>query len=325
MAKKRIFTEEEKELMIKMYNDGETYDVIGSTLHTKGGTISNILKSLGYYKRPKNTLKNHDFLSSTRKNQVNEDYFKDIDSENKAYWLGFLFADGYVRKNHDKTGNEKGGYLELSLKIDDKYHVQNFLDDVGSTAPINERIIHLNGKEYKAVRAFVSSIKFVNHLISHGCVEKKSLILTKPTGVPNELISHFVRGYFDGDGCVEFYPERYCYRFSILGTKEVLEFIAESSNIKSFQIRRDKDKKCYELITNSKKDAEIFHNYIYEDKTIYLERKYQKSLSMMKYCQMEDARNDTQKISDLLDCSLVFNDCLLNDFKSCIFSYKPLN
>lgn len=314
MAEKRIFTEEEKQLIINMYNDGETYKVIGQTLHTKAETISKILKSLGYGKRRKNTLKNHSYLSASRKNKLNEDYFENIDTEDKAYWLGFLYADGYVRKNHDNKGNEKGGSLELALKIDDRYHIQNFLCDIGSTAPISEKIIRYNGKEYKAAKTVVSSIKLVNDLISHGCVQNKSLILTRPNTIPENLIRHFVRGYFDGDGCVGFYPEKYTYKYSILGTKDLLEFIAQSSNIESYTIRRYKNENCYELITYSKKSAETFHNYIYDDKTIYLERKYQKSLGMMKYCEMEDARNDTQKMADLIDCSLIFNDELLSDF-----------
>ena len=314
MAEKRIFTEEEKQLIINMYNDGETYKVIGQTLHTKAETISKILKSLGYGKRRKNTLKNHSYLSASRKNKLNEDYFENIDTEDKAYWLGFLYADGYVQKRHDNKGNEKGGSLELTLKIDDRYHIQNFLCDIGSTAPIKERIIRSNGKEYKAVRAIVSSIKLVNDLISHGCVQNKSLILTRPNTIPENLIHHFVRGYFDGDGCVGFYPEKYAYRYDILGTTDLLEFLAESSKVESYIIKRHRNENCYELIIYSKKSVETFHNYIYNDKTIYLERKYQKSLGMMKYCKMEDSRNDTQKMADLLEDSLIFNDELLSEF-----------
>lgn len=314
MSKKKIFTKEETDLMIKMYKDGETYDCISKIVKTKSSKVSEYLRTLGYDKRPKNTLKNHEYLSSSRKNIVDENYFKIIDSESKAYWLGFLYADGYVCKRHDKNGKPKGGVIELCLKSDDKYHIQNFLDDIKSSSKISNKKVKLNDKEYNASRTSISSIKMVNDLINHGCIENKSLILKPPTTIPKELLRHFIRGYFDGDGCVCFYPEKYRYTYSILGTKEFLEFIVSESCISSFDIRSFKHKKCYELIIYSKKEIEIFHNFIYEDKTIYLERKYQKSLSMMKWCELQDARNETQKLTDLLDYNLYTDDNLINNF-----------
>lgn len=304
----------------------ETYSVIAKAINTKADKVSKYLKTLGYGVRPHNKLKNHDYLSASRKNKVNENFFKIIDTEEKAYWLGFLYADGYVCKKHDKSGHEKGGSVELCLQERDKYHIQNFLDDIESTAPISNKVVKLNEKEYYAYRAYVSSIKMVNDLISHGCFENKSLILQPPTTIPKELLSHFIRGYFDGDGCVCFYPHNYTYSYSILGTKEILEFIAKEANIPSYKIVSFDHKKCFELKTFSKKSAEVFHNYIYKNKTIYLERKYQKSLGMMKWNSMEDSRTETQKMADLLDYRLIFDDDIINDleFSSYIIKYNKV-
>lgn len=318
LSKQRIFTKEETDLMIKMYKDGETYDCISKIIKTKASKVSEHLKLLGYGKRAKNTLKNHEYLSASRKNSVNEDFFEIINSESKAYWLGFLYADGYVCKRYDKNGHQKGGSIELCLKSDDKYHIQNFLDDINSSAPISNKTITLNDRKYSAKRTCVSSIKLVNDLIRHGCVENKSLILKPPLTVPKELLHHFIRGYFDGDGCVAFYPERYHYVYSIIGTQEVLKFIADESNVSSFEIRSFEHKNCFELRIYSKKDVEKFHNYIYKDKSIYLERKYQKALSMMKWCNLKDERNRTQKLADILDYNLYSDDSIINDF-DCFF------
>lgn len=295
MSQKRTYTNEETDLMIKMYNDGETYQDIAKAIHAKQDKVSSYLKSLGFGKRPKNTLKNHDFLSASRKNKLNENYFKTINTESKAYWLGFLYADGCINKKHDKNGHEKGGSVELCLQSRDKYHIQNFLDDIESTVSIADKKVKLNGQDYFANRACVSSIKMVNDLIHHRCIENKSLILCPPTTVPKNLISHFIRGYFDGDGCTAFHPERYGYAYSILGTKEFLEFIVKETGVLSYDIRSFENKKCFELRIYSKKSIEIFHNYIYANKSIYLERKYQKSLGMMKWCELKDSRNETQK------------------------------
>lgn len=320
MSKKRVYSENEVQLMIAMYKDGETYTAISKILHTKSSTVSSYLKSLGYGRRPLNTLKHHEYLSASRKNMLNESYFETIDTESKAYWLGFLFADGCVRKIHDKNGRSKGGSVELTLKAADKYHIQNFLDDISSNAPISDKEVTLNGNKYLAVRTVVSSIKMVTDLIKQGCVENKSLVLVPPSNIPDELVHHFVRGYFDGDGCVAFYPQRYGYRYSVLGTKEILQYIIEQADIKDFSAIRDfEHKKCFELIIQSKAGVEKFHNYIYSDKTIYLERKYQKSLGMMKFTKQEDGRNDTQKLADLLGDDLILDDCLMENFECCFY------
>lgn len=76
-----------------------------------------------------------------------------------------------------------------------------------------------------------------NDLISHGCVPNKSLIL-KPPKIDNELINHFIRGYFDGDGCVSFNSKTKVYAVCILGTKEILEYIILHSGIKNVSITR---------------------------------------------------------------------------------------
>lgn len=311
MANKRIFTEEETNIMINLYNIGETYDSIAKRIKTKPEKVSLHLKNLGYGIRKKNLLKNSSFLSNTRKNFFNEHYFSEINNESKAYWLGFIYADGCVTKRLNKDGIEKGGNLEISLKSDDEYHLWNFLFDIESNIIPKRRTIKLNDKTYEASRINLNSIKLVNDLILHGCTPKKSLTLTPPD-IDCNLRHHFIRGYFDGDGCVCFYPESYSYGYSILGTKEFLEYIVKESKVTSYKIISFEHKKCYELRIFSKKCAEIFHNYLYNGKSIFLERKYQKSLSMMRWCGLNDERNETQKIADLLNNQLLLDDTLLD-------------
>lgn len=300
MSIKRIFTDEEKEIMISMYKVGETYAEISKVIHIKPQKVSTYLKTLGYKTRPKNTLKNCEYLRASRKYQLNENFFESIDSQEKAYWLGFLYADGYVSKRNGKLSESKGGSIELTLKKEDTYHIANFLCDIECNCPILDKEIELNGNKYFASRVNINSIKIVNNLIKLGCTQNKSLTLIPPN-LDFELIPHFIRGYFDGDGCVAFYPDYSKYSYSILGTYEILDYIRNMSGVPNNCIRSFEHKKCYELIITSKNDIEKFHNFIYTDKIIYLQRKYDKSLSMMKYCKLEDCRNETQKMADLLD------------------------
>ena len=63
-----------------------------------------------------------------------------------------------------------------------------------------------------------------NDLIKQGCVPNKSLILTFPNKyqVPKNLINHFIRGYFDGDGSIYEYSKTHAGSISFIGTESVL-------------------------------------------------------------------------------------------------------
>lgn len=116
MSKKRIFSEQEINKMIEMYLEGQTYSNIAKEIKTKSSKVSSYLKSLGYGLRPKNTLINHEYLSNSRKHCVDEDYFSEINTENKAYWLGFLFADGYIKKDMTSLVKKRAAVLNYVCK-----------------------------------------------------------------------------------------------------------------------------------------------------------------------------------------------------------------
>lgn len=98
----RTFTTEEKETIDTMYKNGERIDDIRSFLHCNEGVLRKYLKDNGYQRRKRNSIKNSERLGASRKHHFNENYFKCIDSEDKAYWLGFLYADGNVSWGKDK-------------------------------------------------------------------------------------------------------------------------------------------------------------------------------------------------------------------------------
>ena len=127
-------------------------------------------------------------IKSSKLYNCDENFFEKIDTEEKAYWLGFLYADGYVRVR--KGGSE----VRLKLSIKDVDHVKKFNDAVKSN---NE--IKIKGK---FAISSVNQRKFVKHLVDKGCINKKSLIIKFPYFLEENLKKHFIRGYFDGDGSV---------------------------------------------------------------------------------------------------------------------------
>ncbi len=120
---------------------------------------------------------------------MRHDYFSVIDSAEKAYWLGFLAADGNVyRGGHDNR-------IALALKESDRIHVQKFADVLQVNRPIRSII------KTKSVWLAIHSRAMCDHLENHGVVPRKSLILRPWNGDP-ELMPHYWRGIFDGDGSI---------------------------------------------------------------------------------------------------------------------------
>jgi len=211
----------------------------------------------------------------------NDNYFETIDTIEKAYWLGFLYADGNVffQKSKSEQGGTKGARIEFSLKKDDKYMLYNFINSIDGNMPIKDRIVRLKGKEYDSSRVFVNSVKMANDLIDNGCVPCKSLLLKFPSCVPEDMLSHFIRGYFDGDGCVVFYRENQLKQFnvSMLGTMEFLTGVQQylhSKGIDSMSLKTHPTKRMSMLILFGIANYKKFFDVIYDHKTYYLERKY---------------------------------------------------
>jgi intein/homing endonuclease len=176
--------------IIRMKKLGINNSIIINKYNIAVGTIYKILKRNG-----------REHLIPNKKYQVNENYFEKIDNEEKAYWLGFLYADGNVR-----LINGRSGQLKLKLKQSDKKHIEKFNECLNSNYPINDgmEIVKSNDREYKCHFSVVNiyNTKLVKDLFNIGCMNNKTYKLKFPTFLDNTLIRHFIRGYFDGDGCI---------------------------------------------------------------------------------------------------------------------------
>lgn len=127
---------------------------------------------------------------ANKKYNVNSSYFKDINTEEKAYWLGFLYADGYVRLR-------RSGELRLKLKQTDKKHIELFKKCIESTHPIKDSVSivkYSDNKISKSKSSYISinNTKIVRDLIKLGCVNAKSFIIKLPK-LKHDLIRHFIR------------------------------------------------------------------------------------------------------------------------------------
>lgn len=158
-----------------------------------------------------------------------DNIFETIDTEEKAYWLGFIYADGYVSridapKNHMYT-------FEIALAEKDKEHLEKLKIFFNSKKELKKHISTSGVKKGScSYRLYRQNKKLWTDLVNKGCTPNKSLVLTFPdeTILPPELKMHFIRGYVDGDGWIGYNKKQDLNRFGLCGSKE---FLTEIENI----------------------------------------------------------------------------------------------
>ena len=210
---------------------------------------------------------------------INTDFFSKIDTPIKSYFLGYLFADGWVVYKPEKYNYELG----IMLQINDEYILDRLNQELGNQNIIsyrdaknitmkNGQIIH-SGKQC-CLRVYSKNI--VKDLISHGVVPNKSEKEIYPI-VDDDLFFDWLRGYIDGDGCFWGMKDNY-YMHITCATDKVLHYIKdklEKYGIKT-RIYKECDKK-YRLMCIDTESMRILINKLYYDENVFcLQRKYER-------------------------------------------------
>lgn len=125
------------------------------------------------------------------RNNYNENYFEKIDTEDKAYFLGFIFADGCIIYDPSKYRYK----IEIKLHPKDRHILESLIKFIEGEM----KIWYDNNREMCQVS--ISGKKFVSDLIKLGLTPNKTFNLEYPK-ISEKLEKHFLRGYFDGDGCI---------------------------------------------------------------------------------------------------------------------------
>jgi intein/homing endonuclease len=200
-----------------------------------------------------------------RVNNFNDDYFEKIDSEDKAYFLGLLFADGnvYLKRNR----------VQLTLANEDSY----IIDRLAECIDYHGKIYSDRGLYSKII---LPSKKMCEDLISLGCTSRKSLTLKFPEGLREDLLHHFIRGYFDGDGHISRHKKLVnpYYHINITSSEPFIKRLKDILSDKGIEIgnvyKRYKDKpdSAHTIYVRSRSAGEFF-SYIYNNATLFLKRK----------------------------------------------------
>tara|TARA_Y100000310_G_scaffold342972_1_gene448540 strand:- start:2035 stop:2853 length:819 start_codon:yes stop_codon:yes gene_type:complete len=261
-----IFKKQQISNIVSLYKSGETQKTISNLYKCDRSVIKRVLLDSG--------TKLRNLSESKRKVSLNVGYFKKINAPEKAYWLGFLYADGAINENR----------VRICISKRDEELVHKFKQSLNSGHKIAETINRRNGNEYLQAEISVTSKPMVKDLMKHGCHPRKTFTCEFPTRINKKLMPHFVRGYFDGDGCIthkKHYGKKKVYFYpaiSIAASKQfgnaLVRYFKNELNVK---VRIISDKSIYSLRASNLVAIEVM-KHLYLDADLYLERKRNKAL-----------------------------------------------
>lgn len=241
------------EKILELANIGHSPIEISKKLNYNYSSVSYMLRLRGF---------------KYRKCQGNVRYFQNIDSHKKAYFLGFIAADGCIQYANK---NSKG--LSITIHSKDRYILEELIKEIGCDKKLLEIKTKMsNSEKYKNhVRFALFNPSLYEDILSYGITERKSL--TMPNIIPNipkEFRKSFILGYFDGDGCVMNQSQsKYGLSIFIRGTYDFLKGIADELGINYYYIKFDKT----HGISFSRKEEVIKLFDCYKNCNIFLQRK----------------------------------------------------
>ena len=217
--------------------------------------------------------------------RIRHDIFSKIETELQAYLLGFYAADGNI--------NEKRKTFRIHLQKQDSelvYLYKDIISPDARTFTVEEhKTTGRNGKEITAHESFgvdITSAKLCTDLVNLGIGYNKSYKDLHIPEMSKDLIRHFIRGYFDGDGCIIVWLAKekgksdrvrgkfdICAKFASILNEFIKFFATHDIKLNLNYLKRDD---MYRISTSSKKELEKIYNILYKNSNFYLSRKFNK-------------------------------------------------
>ena len=257
------FNKEEKNRMISAYLSGNTQKESAALIGTSQQICSEELKRRSIPSRSK---------YGTRKYFVDESFFDKIDTEEKAYVLGFLTADGCISLS--------GRANRIIWKINKKDI--DVLKKIKTCMKSEHKIYYRRTETSEMCILEINSKRIISSLKKLGITKKKTFTVKPCTKIKYNLLKHYYRGLIDGDGCLSkcnYHKNRNIYsewQIGLTGNKYII------SGFKGFVYRNLKignkiniysDRNSYGIKYSAKSDTRKIANLLYKNTSIYLNRK----------------------------------------------------
>lgn len=270
--------------LLESYNEGATISQLMLKYDSDRHRMINVLRIIGATIRP-------DHLTHAKKYTIDDTFFERVDTEEKAYILGLLYADGY--------NDTKNSCIRLTLAETDKVILEKINKILGHNKPLRfyERVSK-NPNWQDAWALDIENKKMCLDLEKLGCMKAKTHILEFPTEeqVPSYLHHHFIRGYFDGDGCITSSISKVSdkrnpsYGISFVGNlpfllkiQEILMLKLNFNKTKMSKRHKNRVDTIFTLCYSGNKQVSLYGEYIYKNATIFLDRKKNKFENMCQY------------------------------------------
>lgn len=271
---------------VRRYIDGDALGQIASDFKTDFYSVRQAVKDAGELRPTSERISRAFRDKKVKKRWCNDDFFESIDTEEKAYWLGFLTADGNV---FPRAGAAPAK-ISIHLSGRDEQHLHNFMRDIDGNYKVGlrERVFRFGDRVGRNTMATVQvySDKMAEDLAQLGVVPRKSCKETPATQwIPEHLHPHYWRGLVDGDGCLSFNKHRsgLAPTLILVGSEAMCEAFKAwvednvqatiSANVR--KLRRGKELHQFRL---SGKPAALASDALYRHANVYLERKMNRAL-----------------------------------------------
>ncbi len=233
--------------------------------------IGNIL--LKNEKKPEIDITIKKYNNHYQKYDINFDLFKNANTEIFAYFLGFFYADGY--------NNEKYGKIVISLKEEDKCLLETFSKEFFGSRPIKLSTIKCQTNNKNNICSLSVGSKLLSNILSkYGAPQSKTFKIKFPFWLDKSLWKHFIRGYFDGDGSIMKFRNKYSLSIaSNIEFNKELKWIINNLTELNFTIRQHG--KITTLHKGGNRNTKKFLDWLYENSTLYLQRKYDRYKNLL--------------------------------------------
>lgn len=268
--RQELFHTENDAEIVQLYESGYSTNEIATIYNVSHGTVASIIHR---YSKIKTKSEQH------RKYTIYENYFDNIDTPNKAYILGILYADGT---------NDGAGHVALSLQERDIDILQKIQKEINSDEPLNYREFSKVNKNWNNQwRMFINNKHISKVLSEYGVVKNKTFVVKYPQWLDDSLHSHFIRGMIDGDGSVN---QKY---ISLCGTYDICHTVGEILKEKcGVHYIMYKSQNIYDLRICRKADIASVLSFIYKDADLFLNRKHDEYLKFMNSINSSSQNNE---------------------------------